>query len=151
MPLIDVDDVQVWLEETKLNLDQGDELLEEPFQSEIVLARLGACEIDTSLWVDIATTPAMIRGIIGMLVAAQRYNKVYSESEDGGNPYADKLQEMANVLLMGICMGTLDVTGIPDSPASLNQGTPVFYPMDNTGLLDEDDGAGIKFTMGMRF
>jgi hypothetical protein len=149
MPLIDVDDVQPWLEESKLHLDHGDALTEEPYQSEFVRSRLASC-LDVTGWVDKATTPTLIRQIIGMLVAAQRYNRAYSETdEDAGNPYANKLEERAELLLTGICAGSIDLLDVVDSPATSGFGSPVFYPTDSVGVLEPEEA--VSFTMGKVF
>lgn len=151
MALIDVDDVQPWLEPTKLNLDHNDNLPEAPFWEDVIKSRLSAVGIDTTTWVDVSTTPSLIKSIIGMLVAASRYNAFYSESEDGGNPYADKLEARAMMLIDGIAAGTIDIIGLPDDPVTGGFGSPLFYPTDTTGLLDDEEDGEIKFTMGMRF
>jgi hypothetical protein len=150
MALIDVDDVQPFLEETKLRLNSGDDLPEEPFQSEFVRSRLASCDLDVSTWVDSSTTPTLIKWIIGMLVAAQRYNRFYSETdEDAGNPYANKLEEHAKLLLEGICAGSIDLLDVTDDPASTGFGSIVFYPTDTTGELNEEEA--VRFTMGKVF
>lgn len=150
MALIDVDDVQPWLEESKLNLDHNDDLIEEPFQSAFVLSRLSSCSIDVSSWVDTTTVPFLVKQIIGMLVAAQRYNRYYSETdEDAGNPYANKLEERAELLLTGICSGSISIPEITDDPSSSGFGSPSFYPTDLTGLFDPEEA--VRFTMGQKF
>ena len=152
MPLIDVDDVQPWLEVSKLRLDSGDELLEEPFQSELVRSRLASCGMDVTTWIDGDTTPDLVKSIIGMLVAAQRYNTYYSETDEGaGNPYANKLEERAKMLLEGICAGTIDLLDITDDPASSGFGSVLFYPDDTTGALEENKEEAVRFTMGKIF
>lgn len=149
MPLIDVDDVQPWLEESKLRLDSADELPEEKFQSEYVLSRLASCLVDASSWIDPAATPPMIRWIIGMLVAAQRYNKAYSETEDSaGNLYANKLEDKANMLIDGICSGDLLIDAIA---VDVSIGEPSFYPTDLTGILPTETEESVRFTMGRVF
>lgn len=151
MPLIDVTDVQPWLEETKLRLDSGAELIEEPFISERVKSRLASCDIDVSTWVDKSSTPVIVKGIIGALVAAQHYNRVYSETDDAGNLYANKLEEMANGLIESICLGTLDLLDVSDDPATTGFGSVLFYPDDTVGVLEEDKEEAVRFTMGKVF
>lgn len=150
MPLIDVSDVQPWLEESKLRLDHNDPLSEEPFISEKVRSRLAGCGLTVSTWVDRDSTPILIRGIIGMLVAAQRYNAVYSESEESaGNPYANKLQERGMMLIDGICAGSVDLLDVDDDPASTGSGSVDFYPTDQTGAFNKEER--VRFTMGRVF
>jgi hypothetical protein len=150
MPLIDVDDVQPWLEYTKLGLDHGYDLSEEPFISEFVRSRLSSCGIASTTWTTPDTTPVLVRGIVGMLVAAQIYNKHYSETDEGaGNPYANKLEERAEMLMVGICAGTLDISEIVDDPFTTGSGGPSFYPTDAVGVLEPEEA--IRFTMGKVF
>lgn len=150
MALIDVADVQPWLEETQLTLTSSDELTEEPIQSEIVKSKLAGCSLDVTAWVDESTTPVLIRQIIGMLVAAQRYNKVYSETdEDAGNPYANKLEEKGHMLLEGICNGTVDLLDVEDDPATTGSRSISFYPDDDVGAINKEEA--VRFTMGKVF
>lgn len=152
MPLIDVSDVQPWLEETQLTLTSDDELTEEPIQSEFVKSKLAGCSLDVTTWVDENSTPVLIRQIIGMLVAAQRYNKSYSETdEDAGNPYATKLEDKANMLLEGICNGTVDLLDVADDPATTGARSISFYPDDTVGALEENKEEAVRFTMGKVF
>ena len=149
MPLIDVDDVQPWLGETKLRLDHDEELAEEPFWSDFVKSRLSSCGMNVTVWVDATTTPSMVKSIIGMLVAAQKYGVAYSETEDGGIPYAAKLEDLAKMIMEGICAGTIDLQDAIDDPASTGFGSILFYPTDNVGILDSEEAA--RFTMGRVF
>lgn len=150
MSLIDVSDVQPWLEKSKLRLDHDDALEEEPFISEKLRSRLAGCGFDVAGWIDKDSTPVLVRGIIGMLVAAQRYNAVYSETdEESGNPYANKLQERADMLVEGICAGSIDLLDVDDDPASSGSGSVSFYPTDKTGVLNKEES--VRFTMGRVF
>lgn len=147
MPLVTADDVQLWLEPTKILIDSSDELAEESFHSAYVTGRLASKVVVTG-WVSPSTTPVMVRSIIGMRVAAQRYNVAYSEtSEDDGNPYANKLMEWSEMLIQGILDGTLLVVGIPDTPGLV--GTIAFYPTDLVGLEFPEEAA--RFAMGHIF
>ncbi len=152
MPLIDVDDVQPWLEVSKLRLDSDDKLAEEPFQSEFVKSRLASCDIDVTVWIDALTTPTLVKQIIGMLVAAHKYNTYYSETDEAaGNPYANKLEDRAGLLLEGICAGTIDLLDAIDDPATTGFGSVLFYPDDNTGALEADKEEAVRFKMGTVF
>ena len=152
MPLIDVDDVQPWLEITKLRLDFDDKLLEEPFHSEFIKSRLATCGIDVTTWIDASSTPSFVKQIIGMYVAAHKYNTYYSETDEGaGNPYANKLEERGMLLLEGICAGTIDLLDITDDPANSGFGSVLFYPDDATGRLEADKEEAVRFTMGRVF
>jgi hypothetical protein len=150
MALISYDEVQVWLETSKLEVAPSDLLPEEAAASPVVLSRL-AVRYDTSTWVNTATTPSLVRKIISMLVAAWRYNAYYSEtSEDGGNPYANKLEERANDLIDGIVSGAISLTDVTDQGPAV-EGTIDFYPTDASTAANTEDDAGIAFTMGKVF
>ena len=148
MALITIDEVQVWLEATKLRLGPDDELPEESTASELVRSRL-ASKYTVTDWTTPATTPTLIRKIIAMLVAAWRYNKHYSETADAGNPYADKLELIAMDMISGIEDGSIALVDVTDEgPAVV--GTVSFYPTD-LDPLNEYDEPDVKFTMGSIF
>lgn len=150
MALISVDEVQLFIEETKLNLDHDEMLAEAAFQETLVLAKFTGCGLDTSTWVDEGTTPELVRYIIGMLVAAQKYNKAYSETDEAaGNPYANKLEERAHMLIDGICGGRIDLVEVTDDPLALGHAQPEFYPTDATGAIEEEEA--VRFTIGKKF
>ncbi len=149
---ITVADVQVWLEPSKLRLDSDDSLAEEIPASEEVLSKL-ATRFDTSLWLDENDTPALVRQIIALKVACFRYNSIYSESDDAGNPYADKLCSMADNLIMGIIDGTINLIDEPLQGPSV-EGTLAFFPTDATGANDADPFGpeeGARFEIGRVF
>lgn len=147
MPYLTAAEVQPWLESTKLRIDSNDGLPEEPIQAAIVLGRLSQ-RFDVTTWTDDTNTPYLVRVIIGMRVAAMKYNAAYSEtSEDEGNPYADKLMQMSEDLLIGIYDGSVI---LPDPGVIIaGTGTILFFPTDATGLLDEAEGK--KFTVSKLF
>ncbi len=149
---ITVADVQVWLEPSKLHLDTDDSLAEEIPASEIVLSKLAA-RFDTSLWLDETDTPMLVRQIIAMLVASFRYNSIYSETDDAGNPYADKLESMVDNLIMGIVDGSIELIDEPLQGPSV-EGTLAFFPTDTTGANDLDPFGpeeGVRFKIGRVF
>lgn len=149
MALVTVDEVQAWLERSKLTLAPDDTLPEEQTASEVVLSRLST-KFDVTKWTSTASTPKLVRKIIAMLVAAWRYNTVYSETGDSGNPYADKLEARAELLLQQILDGALvlqDVTN--DGPAV--KGTLSFYPTDASTAINDKNDKGRVFTMGQVF
>lgn len=149
MALVSSADVQAWLEPTKLRLDSDDDLVEEIHASAIVMAQLST-RFDTSAWVDSTTTPQLVRTIISMLVAAYRYNSLYSETiNEERETYGDKLEEKAMLLLQQVVDGQLIIEEALDGPAVT--GTLEFYPTDASTLIDDEEDAGRKFTMGQRF
>jgi hypothetical protein len=159
MPLhVGIAEVQSWLDPGKLLLPNNDPLPEEFNQATIVLARLSQV-YNTATWVDAATTPMLVRVIIAIRIAANRYNKSYSEESDAGNKYANKLERMAENLLQDLANGILQLTDAESTNPSANN--PIFYPDDLTGASQIVDAQGfiigwegsedIKFTMADRY
>jgi hypothetical protein len=147
---VTLQEVQQWLERTKLDLTEFDIELEASAKS-FVFAKVSRF-YDTSTWLAANTTPELIRKILAILVAAWTYMRQYSEDEDALNEYAEKLEKMAYDLIDGIIGGTLELSG---AAAVLGGSTPAtFYPTDA-----QDDAEGGKdgaderrrFTMGSVF
>jgi hypothetical protein len=155
MPHVTVGDVQVWLDAGKLLIPENDTLPEDQTFADIVFGRIGQV-YTTTTWVDATTTPPLIKRIIAMLIAANRYNKIYSEEDDAGNRYANKLEgrayDMVNMIVSGQII-VLDPSAVPIAGANV----PVFYPDDQTGAVEIMNALGeiigiagsedIKFTM----
>lgn len=141
MPVVTLDDVQQWLERTKLTLTAYDPKFEETART-TAFGRLSAA-YDVTGWSDAASTPLLVRHVIAMYVAAWTYNRAYSEV-DGTSEYATWLESKADALLEGIVSGRIDLAEVAGLSASA--GGPSFYPNDTT----EFDGTGneIKFKMG---
>lgn len=150
-------EVQSWLEATKLTISTVDAELE----ATAAVTVFGALthDYDTTTWTDSTTTPAIVRKVIAMFVAAWTYNRQYSEDAPDGNAYANWLEAKANMLLQGLIAGTIDIIEVPGVPVSI--GTPTFYPDDTTGAVAVYDALGnqvfptgaddIKFRMGTVF
>jgi len=130
-----------------------DDDLNEQFEDRV----LGQLEgrYDTSTWVDVDTTPDLVRQVIALLNAANILYKAYSDQEDGV-PYADRLSNMAESMLLQIVDGTLNLTVgtvviTDDEYASASDAAgPAFYPTD-TERLEENGVNRIKFEMGTVF
>lgn len=149
MSLVTAQDVQNWLEPSKLRINSDDDLVEEIHARSIVLGALQT-RFDTSSWVEADSTPRLIRTIISMLVAAYRYNQAYSETlGEQSQSYADKLEERAYLLLQQVVDGQLVLEEATDGPAV--DGTLSFYPTDSSTAKDDEEDAGIMFTMGRKF
>jgi uncharacterized protein (DUF1501 family) len=130
MPHIAFQEAQAWAEQSKLNL--GAELegeLEVQVVSQ-VFARI-AKQVDTSSWVDVSTTPSIIRSIISMHYVAWIYRRTYSEETDGPT-YADRLTQMADSLIAGILTGAVDIEEITEDDDSHASG----YPTDTSTASD---------------
>jgi hypothetical protein len=100
-----------------------------------------------SSWVSPATTPDIIRGIAGKLIAAKWYAILYSEDIETANMYAQNLYNEANMMIDGVRTGVvvvLDVNNVPipaEGVASLTSDD--FYP--------NDAAPAAKFTMDKVF
>ena len=155
MAHVTIDEVQHWLDPDKLLIPENDPLDEDAEIAPTVLARI-AVAYDVSAWDDVATTPAVVRKIIAMLIAANRYNKVYSETEDAGNRYANKLEGIAWNRVDWIVEGKLTLFDALDVLIA-DFARPKFYPDDNTGrsaiynqlgvMVGEEGSEDIKFRM----
>lgn len=150
MARVGIDEVQLFLEPSKLSITIDDDLAEADLYEATVLGKFEGCGVDTSTWLDEASTPKLVRYIIAMLIAAHKYNTAYSETDEAaGNPYANKLEERAHMLQEGICSGSIDLAEVSDDPLSQGVGQPSFYPTDTTGAADEEEAA--RFTIGKKF
>jgi hypothetical protein len=151
------DEVQQWLETTKLGITEVDVELESS-ASTYIFARLGET-YDTSGWIGSTTTPALVRKLISMLIAAWTYERTYSESSPDQPTWAQRLEAMVEAILTGLTDGSIALVDLPagDIPTT----TPEFWPTDDTGNTQQYDALGnplgdvnsedIKFTMGIRF
>ncbi len=162
MAHVTVAEVQAWLDPDKIDLADNDTLPEEEHVSNFVLSRL-AQVFDTSGWTNSSNTPMLVKTIISGITAGRRYNKVYSETEDAGNRYANKIEAIMTDMLGQVIAGTLTLidveTGNP--PAQVTANNPIFWPNDLTGALEVFDATGrvvqpvlsqdVKFRVGMEF
>jgi hypothetical protein len=151
------EEVQVWLNNTRLTLSEIDDQFEAAAAS-VIFARV-ATRYDTSGWVNDATTPGIVRVALSRLIAAYEFRKAYSEvTADTAGSYADWLEVGAMSIADSIANGIIDLPGVSEttSPSS-----PLFWPNDTTGLTQQYDAAGnpiggqfsgdSKFRMGTRF
>jgi hypothetical protein len=155
--IVKLDEVQSWLESTKLRLSGLDYELTDTAKT-MVFAKL-AGTYDTTTWTDYTTTPTLVRKVIAMYVASWTYSRQYSEAVSmSQNDYALWLERKADQMLDGILTGgyTLEVEATGGNP-----GSPGYWPNDTTGSTQPTDAAGnaiggqysedIKFTMGQVF
>lgn len=148
MARITVAQAQGWAEGTKLVIASLDPNLLGEIETE-VLGRLSSIG-DTSTWVDTATTPALVKTIITKLYVAWLYDRQYSEDIEEGSNYAARLKENAEVLIVGLLDGTIELPG-----GASTGGEPIFYPTDASSALeptlDDMSLGGPAFSMGRRF
>jgi hypothetical protein len=133
---VTVDEVQAWLETTKLTLDTLQPQLEGSVSDE-VLARASYAYTTTG-WTDNTTTPNLIRRIIAMKYAAAAYASTYSEDSDLSD-YAVWLERKADMLLEGVVSGALELVDLGSGLEFESAGDPAFYPNDTSSALDPRD------------
>lgn len=147
--LITVEDVKGWVETSKLNVQSLDMNFLPQLEAE-VLAQLGQV-YDSTVWVDVASTPRLVRVIIAKLYAGWIYDRAYSENQAERNEYAAMLKENAGTLISGILDGTIE---LPGTPITTNQAAS-FYPNDASSAQEptlEDPSLGpARFSMGRVF
>lgn len=149
MPVISVDDVQAWVESTKLSPSALDIDQLTQIESE-VFARISSV-YDTSVWVDRTSTPRLIQTIVAKMYTGWMYDKFYSENQSAPNQYSQLIKANAEMLIKGILSGVIEIPGV--SPAN-TQGAS-FYPNDASSAqspTSEDRSLGpSKFSMGSIF
>jgi hypothetical protein len=116
--------VSVWLDSTKMGLSTLDAVLEESVRTQ-VFAHLGQI-YDTSNWVDVNSTPALVQQIVSLWVAGNEYNRKYSQEAASGNTYGDTLIATGQRLLDSLVNRTLDIPNVE----ALKHGVPTFHRTD---------------------
>jgi hypothetical protein len=159
MAHVSIADVQFYLDKNKLEIDENDQLEDETTYVDIVFSRVSNL-YSVSGWTDATTTPSLIKRIIAMLIAASRYNKIYSEEDDAGNRYAGKLEARAYGLIDMIISGQASVLDSSMNPLA-ETADPKFWPNDVSNASEVMNALGqilaqageddIKVRMSMRF
>lgn len=149
MPRITKENVQGWLDRSKLTILALDLDFLAQLEEEI-LARINSV-YNTSLWVDVNSTPLLIQAIISKKYASWHYAKSYSENTEDDNEYAQRIDDNAEMLINGILSGIIEVPG----ETAINNPGPSFYPNDASSAMEptfEDPSLGpAKFSMGTVF
>jgi len=91
-------------------------------------------------------TPAIIREIASLLMAAYRYEKVYSLDLTAGPTYASVLEARAMALIEGIKAGTITLIDTTYDAPHFDQGN--FYPNDMTIVTDDMDSEHLHLDVG---
>lgn len=158
--VVELAEVQAWLESTKYTLSKVDEDLEQTAR-QLVYGRLTTAHFNSSTWTTVEATPELVRRIIAMLVAAWEYDRATAEDQLEGSSYADKLERRALALLQSIIDGDLtsDDLVIDEELVATSNDSIVFFPTDAESLQrapgslvaygDEDHSR--KFSVGMTF
>ena len=144
---VSVDDVQVWLNDTMLELDRGDTLPESVEVEGVLLGRLRS-RFDVSAWRDSETTPPVIKALIAKLIAARRYRTLFA-SRDGELPrYSFDLEEEVwgrgrdGGALGDILNGSIDLMD--------NEGN-IIAPLRGATTVSGYTEGKPQFTIGMEF
>lgn len=152
MSRITIQEVKGWLETTKFPITNLDTDLLDQLEFE-VLGRVGST-YDTTLWIDEASTPRLVRVAIAKMYAGWLYHRAYSEEEGTTNAHAQLLWDNAELLITGIIGGAIDLPDALPQPES-GTGGPSFYPNDASSAepASWDDGSlgPNKFSMGQVF
>lgn len=145
MAIISVTDVTNWLKASKYQVEGLDEELAD-VEGTYVLGRLAA-RYDTTGWVTEAVTPKLVQMVIGMLVAADEYERAVAQDDPDDN-YGTRLRQRAELLLTGLLDGSVSVVEVPEEAVSEEDLSVSFYPRD---LQDEDILQARRFAIGQVF
>jgi hypothetical protein len=146
-------EVQQWIQDSRLTIASVDPPLESSAYSRVVGAL--ALRYTTASWTDSTTTPALVRSIISMLIAAWTINKAHAETVGDVDAYGVHLESSAEVLLGGLADGSIliDDTAVGD----YSTGQPGFWPTDLATTVAAEEGwdaegaAPLMFTTGKVF
>ncbi len=154
-----LEQVQQWLDTTKLQLAEVDPVLADTAQQQ-VFARVSRV-YDITNWQDQTTIPALVQQAISLLIASWIYDRAYSEDAAEENKYALKLESMAEALIASIESGHISLLDANEATEELPPEQPVFVPNNDTGPAEIYDALGakvgemgsedIKFRMGSRY
>lgn len=146
MPHVTVEQLNAWVEQTKMSFTEVDAALESQVSS-MVIAKLAPTFDTASTWTDTTNTPQIVQDVIAMRYVGWYYHRTYSEDEDLSG-YGERLLKESDNLIMGLLSGAIGIIEIPGSTA----GQPAFYPNDASSAMEptpEDPSLGpAKFTMG---
>lgn len=149
MTVITIQDVRGWVETTKLNITALDVQFLPQIEAE-VFARLGSV-YDVLAWIDPDSTPMIVRVIVTKLYSAWIYDRAYSENQGISNDYAAMLRGNAEMLIIGLIDGTIEIPGV----TPISSADPSFYPNDASSAMDpttDDPSLGpARFSMGKLF
>jgi hypothetical protein len=151
-------EINAWLDSSKLEVSSVDPELEAAV-TPLVFSQL-ARVYDTTGWLNVASTPELVRKLIGMQMAAVLYRRAYSEQTTETPSWPEYLEELMANTVIGIIAGTIDLVDVPGLEGEATG--PTFVPNATTGSSQQYDAAGssvglsaysedIKFTMGRQF
>lgn len=146
---VDTDDVNVHLPSDKLQLNEAELELWDREAGRIIRGYVASVFSPTTIaaWADPASTPEVIRGIAGRLIAAAYYAERFSEDDTSYPEYAQNLYDQATNGLLGIQTGATTVLSV--------DGSQVVETTETHSLTDDDfwpnDATDRFFSMGDTF
>lgn len=148
------DEVQQWIQDSRLSIDAVDPVLDNTAHARVVAAL--ALRYDTTTWVNVGTTPTLVRAIESMLQAATIINRAHAETMDEVDAYGVHLESSAIDLLGGLADGSIILDDTPNS-GDYASGQPSVWPTDTATQIAVDEGweadgaAPLMFTVGKVF
>jgi len=142
------EDINTWLPADKLEANLANTAKEQIDAQRLIRGQLAGVFTPVIIagWADPDTTPDLIRGVAGRLIAAFLYRKVYSEDSTDIPEYAQTLYNEAIGTLTGIRAGNIIVTDSSGNPIGDNQ-----LDMSSSDFWPNDTTAGPYFTMDQSF
>lgn len=151
MPVFVLNDVNAWLEPTKLTVSTIESALSDQI-TEQVFSRLRNSFSNITTWTSETTTPVLVKSIVAMLYAAAIYERAYGDDHDDTNNYAGLLRAMAEANITGLQSGILELA---EDTGNQGSSAPAYFPSDassaNPASMDAPSDGGPYFTMGMVF
>lgn len=135
---VTTDDVNVHLPEDKLQMTEADLPMWDREAGRIIRGYVASTftPVVIASWADPITTPEVIRGIAGRLIAAAYYANRFSTDDTEYPEYAQHLYNEAVSTLTGIQSGTVTVLSVDGTQVISEQrslSTEDFWPNDDTG------------------
>lgn len=150
MTHIIVQDAQVYTDNTKLAIASLDADLESSVVTEIFAVLSSA--YNTSIWLDVSTTPKLVKKVLAMTYVGYYFKRTYSE-EDLPSSYGNQLLDDAARIAAGIVNGSL--TLIDAVAPATNTSQPSFFPNDASSILQPTPNdrslGGARFSMNKVF
>lgn len=137
---VDTDDVNIHLPADKLQITDADLPIWDREAGRIIRGYVASTFTPTVIasWADPLTTPEVIRGIAGRLIAAAYYAERFSEDDTDYPKYAQHVYDEAIAMLTGIQKGTTTVMSVDGTQVLSEQRSlspDDFYPNDATNRL----------------
>lgn len=131
MPYVSLAEVKQWFNGTKL---EDDFAVDSELEQTVVAYVLGRLQdtYNTTVWTGASSTPALIRKIISMFVAAWNYQVLYSDDDDLSN-FGQMLKAEAEKWLEGVAAGKYDLgIAFPPLDSGIFMSDVDFWPNNTT-------------------